>query len=119
MRATMPGLATDDLPTLNLPDSAREPNGNPLGGGAGMSGDNFSTSVQVASPESGANIADHLAGQMVQQGWLEDGRWTGALSAGSTWTRQAADGVQLAGTIEIVDLGDDMFQVGFRMRTLY
>jgi hypothetical protein len=119
MRPPMPGLATGELPSLYLPESVREPNGNPLGGGSGMSGANFSTSVQVASPESGARIADHLAGQMVEQGWLEDGRWTGALSAGSSWTRQAEDGVSLAGTIEIVDLGDDQFHVSFRMRTLY
>lgn len=102
------------MPTLSFPATARA-----VGGGGGMSGsgETVSTSSRIQSPDSAAQLSEHLATQLASQGWSRDASWDGRLSSGSTWTRQGDVGERYWGTLEIVDLSADNYQVGFMLIT--
>ena len=106
------------MPQLDFPPTARPADGRGgLGGGISGSGETISTSSRIASPDTAASLSEHLAPQMIAQGWSRDAAWTGTLSSGSTWTRQGADGRNQWGTIEIVGFGDDIYEVGLMLVT--
>ena len=59
-------------------------------------------------------VADHLAGQLREQGWRFDTSWAGKAMAGSTWTR-SDDQHSYAGTLDILSRGGSRFAVEFEM----
>lgn len=115
-RASMLGLEIlrGQSPRFTFPASARLVNG--MGGGGGGSNDTYTTSTRIQSPDSAAALAEHLASQMAAQGWRRDASWAGSLSAGSTWRRET-DERNLWGTIEIVGVGDGVFEIGLALQT--
>jgi hypothetical protein len=101
------------MPRFTFPSTARQ--AGPGGGGSG-SNDIFRTSTRIQSPDSGASLAEHLAGQLTSQGWKRDSAWNGTASSGSNWKRQA-DGKTTWGTLEIVRMASDMHDVRFTVQT--
>lgn len=99
------------MPSLDFPDTARAI-GN--GGGVGGSGDTVSTSTRIESTESASALGDLLASQLIGQGWMRDATWTGSLSTGSSWTREA-DGEPYWGTLEIVTIEPNVYDMRFML----
>jgi hypothetical protein len=96
-----------NLPQFSFPATARM-----VGPGMGdMS--SGSSSTRIASPDTAASLAGQLASQLVSQGWRGDANWSGALSTGSTWTRKGDGGQSLLGTLEILDIGQGVYNIGF------
>lgn len=101
------------MPKFTFPPTARQSG---PGGGGGGSNDIWSTSTRIQSPDSGASLAEHLAGQLTSQGWKRDSAWSGTASSGSNWKRQL-DGKPSWGTLEIVRMGGDLHEVRFTSQT--
>jgi hypothetical protein len=99
------------MPQFSLPATTRmSGQGIPMGsGGAGS----VATSMRIESPDTAASLARGLAQQLAQQGWRRDAEWNGALSTGSTWTRNSADGKPYWGTLEILSTGANTHDIGF------
>ncbi len=115
--APQPGMGAPDfqamqrlMPTLDFPASVQVQGLGPSGGG---SGDSWSAGTRVHSPEEPASaLALHLSRQLTAQGWTRDAGWSGALGAGSSWTRQSERGA-LVGILDVTDVGDAVHDVQF------
>lgn len=101
-----------NLPQFSFPDSARMSGESPRNNDS-SGGNMVSTAARIESPDPVATLARHLASQLVEQGWRGDAEWNGTLSTGSTWTRQGADGQELWGTLEILSLGGNTYDISF------
>jgi hypothetical protein len=101
------------MPKFTFPSTTRQAG---PGGGGGGSNDIYRTATRIQSPDSGASLAEHLAGQLTAQGWKRDSAWNGTVSSGSNWKRQA-DGKTTWGTLEIVRMASDMHDVRFTVQT--
>lgn len=99
------------MPRFDFPTGVRV-----LGGGGGNGGnDHFSAATRVHSPgEPASALALMLSRQLTAQGWARDAAWNGALGAGTNWTRGADDG-SLVGTLEVLDRGEDLYEVTFTL----
>lgn len=103
------------MPRFSFPDTART-NGQPPGG-MRFGGNENSTSVRIQSPDSAATLASNLARQLREQGWRGDAEWKGSISTGSTWMRSNDAGQAFWGTLEILNLGNGVYDVGFSAAT--
>lgn len=104
--------AQANMPQFAFPESARAAGESVLSniGGGGRS---FSTYTRIQSPDTAATLAAMLARQLTSQGWRIDAEWKGRLSTGSTWARNADDGKQYRGTLEVLSLDGGRYDVGF------
>ena len=91
------------------------PNGGSLGGGYSGAGDSTRTGARIMSPDTAPHLAEHLAAQMIEQGWRRDTSWAGSFSTGASWTRQAEDGATVWATLDIVEVDDETYDVLLRM----
>lgn len=107
---------TGEAPTLELPEgtTAADGSGRINTGGSG-SGDSYSTDSRIRSPLPASSFMEGLAAQMSAQGWNADARWSGTLSSGGRWIRMTGDGIMYWSTLEIVDVGDGIYDLSFRM----
>lgn len=103
--------AMAQMPRFSFPATARMAAGSSLPQGNSLA----SSSARIESPDTAASLARHLARQLAEQGWRADAEWNGALSTGSTWTRSAADGQRYWGTLEILGMGGNVYNIGFAM----
>jgi hypothetical protein len=102
------------LPRLSLPADARNAAaGFGLGGGS-SSNRSASTSVAVDTQLTPQELLAHFEQQLRDQGWNSDASWSGRLSAGSAWSARPEADVQLAGLLDIVDMGASGHQATFR-----
>ncbi len=104
------------MPTLQFPPDpasgrAAITEGN-RGGGSTRSRYN-STTVLLDMPI--VELASVLSRQIAEQGWVADASWSGAVTAGSSWSRQPSPEIDLAGTLELVETGDSSYTVMFRI----
>jgi hypothetical protein len=83
-----------------------------FGGGGGGSNSQFTTSTRIISGETAARLVEHLASQMASQGWRPDASWFGRGSAGSTWSKTDAGGLNW-GMLEIIRVGEGTYDVDF------
>jgi hypothetical protein len=92
------------------------PEGTSIGFGTGAGGGSntlFTNTSRIISPESPARLVQHLSSQIEQQGWQQDSDWSaGGASAGSTW-RKRIDGVSAWGTLEIIRVSEQTYDVDF------
>jgi hypothetical protein len=100
------------MPKLELPRDPATGQPVPTSGGGGSSGDvKRRANASFTLKDSADNIARHFAGQMARQGWNADANWSGAGTAGSTWTmRQDADTV-LQSMLVVSAFENDRFTV--------
>jgi hypothetical protein len=59
--------------------------------------------------DSVANIGRHFAKQMTAQGWSSDATWSGAATAGSSWSRRGDDGAVLLARLSLTAYDDRRF----------
>lgn len=111
----MSGL-TQEAPTLQLPEGTTAANGSGrIAGGGGGSGDTYQTGDQIRIAQSASSFMGNLGAQMSAQGWAVDSSWSGTLSKGGRWTKTAANGLPYWATIELVDVGNDIHDLSFRL----
>jgi hypothetical protein len=116
MALGMMSMLTSQSPSLQLPEGTTAADGsNRIGGGGGGSGDTYETSAQIRIAQSAASFVGDLAAQMLEQGWAVDSSWSGTLSKGGRWTKTSADGILYWGTIELVDVGNGIHDLSFRI----
>jgi len=102
------------MPQFALPATARM-SGRAEAGPQGGNGRSYSAFMRIESTDSAASLARHLAQQLTEQGWRADAEWNGALSAGSTWTGKGTDGKSYWGTLELLGVGGNVYDLGFRI----
>jgi hypothetical protein len=85
-------------------------------GGGGGSSQSYSTSTRIISPEAQGRLVEQLASQIERQGWRPDSGWSGASSAGSTWSK-SIDGQPASGTLDIVRVSKDTYDVNFTVQS--
>ncbi len=105
--------AARDMPRLDFPATSHSTSMDATPGGGGP--DSYSTASRIQSPDSAAGLAAHFAAQLAKQGWRQDGAWSGARSAGSTWTRIASDGQPAWGMLEILGISRGVYEAGFTL----
>lgn len=111
----MQGGIHDHMPTLVFSESTSAADGTSLGGGFSGGGDSTRTSARIESPDSSSSIAEHLASQMIEQGWRRDASWSGGFSSGASWVRSVDDGSALFAVLDVVDVGDSTYEVALRL----
>jgi hypothetical protein len=99
------------MPQFNFPATARMSGAPPFGDNTGSN--MVSDSTRIESPDSAARLLEMLGKQLTSQGWSGDANWNGSRSAGSTWTRKGADGKPYWGTLEILSLGKNLYEIGY------
>jgi hypothetical protein len=99
------------MPRFSFPETARTSGERP--GGMRFGGSENSSSVRIQSPDTAASLASNLARQLREQGWRGDAEWKGPLSTGSTWLRRNDAGQTFWGTLEVLNLGNGVYDVGF------
>jgi hypothetical protein len=106
------------LPRLDMPADPATGVAARTGGGGGGSGNGaVSARVEFMLKDSAGNVARHFAKQMAAQGWNSDANWSGAVSAGSSWSRQDA-GSLIQSTLSVTALDDQRFTATLRILKL-
>ena len=95
-RISVPRTLMAHLPILRLPEDAKSSNV-----GAGGSGDEVNSRVDVLTTMSRAGLLSFLGDQIQNQQWVFDTNWSGELSSGSLWTLDTPDDGMLIGTLHI------------------
>jgi hypothetical protein len=109
------------MPRLTIPaDPAPAGAGRPQsistsysGGGGGVA----NVSADFTSRDSVTNVARLFAKQMAEQGWISDANWSGAISAGSSWSKQDASDV-IQSTLSVAAAEDQRFVATLRVLKL-
>jgi len=82
------------LPHLQLPVDPATGEAARLGSsGGGYGGNSFSARTEFTTTDSVGNVGRHFAKQMAEQGWSSDANWSGAATAGSSWSKRVEAGV--------------------------
>ncbi len=68
--------------------------------------------------ESVGNIGRNFAKQMAAQGWNSDATWSGASTAGSSWSRRGDDGALLQSSLLLTAYDDRRFAAVLRINRL-
>lgn len=80
-------------------------------GGTSSSSNSAETDVELEIDWSMDEVYSHFADQMLEQEWILDTESTGSLSASSIWTRSPEEGINLIGTLNVLSLGENRFQL--------
>ncbi|HUG72599.1 MAG TPA: hypothetical protein VMK82_04165, partial [Steroidobacteraceae bacterium] len=77
------------LPRLEMPvDPATGVAARMQSSGASSGGGAINARAEFVVRDSAGSIARHFASQMAQQGWTSDASWSGAATAGSSWSKR-------------------------------
>jgi hypothetical protein len=119
LRSIMPDRLAEAAPlTLTFPPGTRSASG--FGGliisGSSLFAD-YQASTRIVSPNSSADLAERLGGQLREQGWRVDSSWNGRVSSGARFTRVAGDGLTHWVSLEIVALDAETYDVSLRQMT--
>jgi hypothetical protein len=99
------------LPKLEMPLDPRT--GQPVrrqDNGWGGGGDSFAAQAELPTADSVGNVARHFAKQMAEQGWSSDASWSGASTAGSSWSKHA-DASLIHGTLSVTSIDNGLLRV--------
>jgi hypothetical protein len=83
-----------------------------------ISGGAVNARAVFTAGDSAGNIARHFAKQMVEQGWSSDANWSGASTAGSSWSKRPDAGSLVQGTLSVTALDDRQVVVALRVSKL-
>ncbi len=103
-------------PKLIMPESNTRPT-RPMafmGGGGGGSMSDWETRGTLTIDWEVDAIYEHFAEQILEQGWEADSDATGAVAATGSWTK-TVDDMDLVGTLSILKLADDTWDMRFRL----
>jgi hypothetical protein len=112
----MMSMITEEAPSLRLPEgTTNAEGGNRIASGGGGSGDTYTTGDQIRIAQSASSFLDDIRTQMLEQGWAADASWSGTLSKGARWTKTGANGFPYWATLELVDVGNGIHDLSFRL----
>ena len=100
------------MPQLSLPTNATSTGY----GGISSSGDEASTSIQMETSLSPAELVAFFGAQMTEQNWNEETHWSGQKVSGSVWI--SAD-EQNSGVLSVISLDDKQYKLTFQMTMLH
>lgn len=107
------------LPTLDLPlDPGTGVAATYSGGGVSSGGGAMSAQTEFTISDSATNVARHFATQMARQGWTSDATWSGATTAGSSWSRRGDDGSLVQATLRVTAIGEQRISAMLRLGKL-
>lgn len=107
------------LPTLDLPLDPRTGVAAPYsGGGVSSGGGAMSAQTEFTISDSATNVARHFATQMARQGWTSDATWSGATTAGSSWSRRGNDESLVQATLTVTATGGQRISAMLRLGKL-
>jgi hypothetical protein len=86
-------------------------------GSSGMGDSAINVRLEFSVKDSAGNLARQFATQMAQQGWASDANWTGATTAGSSWSKRA-DGAVIQSTLMVTAVDEQQFIASFRAMRL-
>ena len=86
-----------------------------LGGGSSSANTEAETDTNLAIDWPLSQVYEHIADQVVEQGWQVDTETIGNVSANGVWTRSPTQGVNLIGTLTVLESSDSNFQLKFRL----
>jgi hypothetical protein len=112
------GMASH-VPRLDLPINpetgmAAQPAGESTSQGTGF----LNARSEFDSRESAGNIARHFARQMAEQGWSSDANWSGASTAGSSWSRRPDADSLLHASLSVTSLDGRRVAASMRISKL-
>lgn len=102
--AGLAGSAVESfLPRLDVPvDPATGTVARLSSSNVSYGGSTISSSAEIIVKDSASSIARHFARQMTEQGWTSDANWSGATTAGSTWSKRPEAGALVQGTLSVM-----------------
>ncbi|MEO8315792.1 MAG: hypothetical protein ABI645_13490 [Pseudomonadota bacterium] len=107
------------MPRLAMPvDPATGAPARMQGGGSSARAGSASSRTEFSAKDSAGNIARHFAKQIAEQGWASDASWSGAATAGSSWSRKGDAGAVIQGTLSVTAVGERQFVTVFRVLSL-
>lgn len=104
------------LPRLELP--ANPVTGLPArwrSGGLGSSAGSVHANADFSVDDTAGNVAQHFARQMAEQGWTRDAAWSGAVTAGSSWSKRPDAGTRIQGTLQVTAFDERQFMATLRV----
>ena len=102
----------DHLPILNPPDDAKTSSTK-----IGRNGHEVSTAVDISASMSRDELLGFFEGQIRNQSWTFQTKWSSDLSSGSVWSLDTSEQGILVGTLHVYDAGNDPVRVRFSMDT--
>lgn len=107
------------LPRLQLPvDPSTGTEARMQSGGSGSGGGGFNAHAEFVLRDSASNVARQFARQMAEQGWTSDATWSGASSAGSSWSKREGGAAVVQGTLSVIALDERQFVATLRVSSL-
>lgn len=119
-RAVSPGLLAcrpvsrglplaEHMPVFNFAEI--DPNARRVGGTGSGGHDHSVQSVRIVTNVEHDALSAYVSGQFETQGWTNDTSWSGIVGTGSTWTRPAADGVELSASLDVFSMGGSTYEI--------
>lgn len=87
-------------------------------GGTSSSSNSAETEVELEINWSMDEVYSYFADQMSEQEWVLDSASTGSLSASSIWTRSPEEDMNLIGTLNVLSMGENRFQLKLTVESL-
>lgn len=109
------------LPLLEMPVDPTTGAAATLRGGSyggGPAGGTVHARAEFVTGDAAGNVARHFAQQMAEQGWSSDADWSGASSAGSSWSKRPEAGTLVQGTLMVTALNERQFVAVLRVSRL-
>lgn len=110
------------LPRLESPASVNQAYAsfNPVFIGGGSGGGNYDARTDARLSYDGGleELFNHYLPQLAEQDWALDSSQVGATAASASWTRSPEAGVELVGTLTISVVGEDNYDLYFRLVTV-
>ena len=115
-RMPQPGGLRQYLPRMEIPESQSLRRRSAfLSSGSSFSGNTIETDGMMTSDEGIDAIYGFIAEQIQSQDWELDSESIGSRSATGTWIKSPTADLDLVGTLSIIALGNEEFELRFRM----
>lgn len=107
------------MPRLMVPEEANTgQNAVWMLGGMSSSGNSADTDMQLEIDWNMEEVYRYFAEQMAEQEWALDTESTGSVSASGTWTQSPEANMNIMGTLNVVSLGENKFQLKLTIEVL-
>lgn len=104
------------MPLLLVPEDARQGRVAFLrGGGMSSSGNSAETDTNFSIEWELAEVFEHFAQQIVEQGWTLDAESLGSITAAGTWTQPSEGGANLVVRLDVVKSNEDRYDLTLRV----
>lgn len=107
------------LPIMELPET-RPRRFSPFSGigGYSSSGSSIETEANLNIDWDIDEVFNHISEQLIEQQWVVDSQNIGTSSATGSWTRSPEPGTDLIGTLTVLHLGEESFELKFQLTSI-